>query len=386
MAETSGSNRSHSHPEAARFPAPQRVLSALGGARGAILERAPVDAAEMAGRGIAALIPALFGALAAIVTSAYAYARPTWEAATAGAEGSIQTDSMKRTWSGSRFTALGLTVSMVLTVAFMAAGCASSAGKGQGCASRIEALPASRASSLIAIVPRTSANAASWGLRELAFLLPLVARAGLELHVVYTQDGDDLAEDGGDGGPPQVLEAQAPSFPVFQVQGAPQSPADPNALTAKLYCERLVAWQFSASEALRNQASRRIAAVTTWVNSAAARLTALAAAPIPDTTGREADVEFDAGASIFSAAQIAQAAPRPTIVVLGGLTAVAPPSQDFEVPAHLVVLVRSNDPAQVLHAESVWSRWIKQAGGTFQAISVNDAPSVIAGALMSLSA
>ena len=281
-----------------------------------------------------------------------------------------------------RFAALGLAISTTATVAILAAGCAPSAPKSQGCASRIEALAASQTSSLIAIVPRTSANAASWGLRELASLLPLVARAGLELHVVYTQDGDDLGEDGGDGGPPQVLEARAPSFPVFQVQGAPQSPADPNALTAKLYCERLVAWQSSASQALKNQASRRIAAVSTWANSNAARLTALAAHPIPDTTGREADVEFDAGASIFSAAQIAQAAPRPTIVVLGGLTAVAPPSQNFEVPADLVVLVRSNDPAQVLHAESAWSRWVKHAGGTFQAISANDTPTVIAETLV----
>jgi hypothetical protein len=281
-----------------------------------------------------------------------------------------------------RFAALGLTISTTATVAILAAGCAVSAPKSHGCASRIEALAASQTSSLIAIVPRTSAGAASWGLRELASLLPLVARAGLELHVVYTQDSDDLGEDGGDGGPPQVLEGQAPSFPVFQVQGALQPPADPNALTAKLYCGHLVAWQSSASQTLRNQASRRIAAVSTWANSNAARLTALAARPIPDTTGREADVEFDAGASIFSAAQIAQAAPRPTIVVLGGLTAVAPPSQNFEVPAHLVVLVRSNDPTQVPHAESAWSRWIKHAGGTFQAISANDTPTVIAGALV----
>jgi hypothetical protein len=281
-----------------------------------------------------------------------------------------------------RFATLGIAISTTATAAILAAGCAPSAPKSQGCASRIEALAASQTSSLIAIIPRTSANAASWGLRELAFLLPLVARAGLELHVVYTQDGDDLGEDGGDGGPPQVLEAQAPSFLVFQVQGAPQSPADPNALTAKLHCERLAAWQSSASQALRNQASRRIAAVSTWANSNAARITALATHPIPDTTGSEGGVEFDAGASIFSAAQIAQAAPQPTIVVLGGLTAVAPPSQKFEVPAHLVVLVRSNDPGQVLHAESVWSRWVKQAGGTFQAISANDTPSVIAETLV----
>lgn len=281
-----------------------------------------------------------------------------------------------------RFAPLGLTISTTATVAILAAGCTVPAPKSHGCASRIEALAGSQTSSLIAIVPRTSASAASWGLRELASLLPLVARAGLELHVVYTQDSDDLGENGGDGGPPQVLEGQAPSFPASQVQGAPQSPADPNALTARLYCERLVAWQSGSSRALRNETNRRIAAVFTWANSNAARLRALAARPIPDTTGSEADVEFDAGASIFSAAQITQTDPRPTIVVLGGLTAVAPPSENFQVPAHLVVLVRSNDPAQVLHAESAWSRWIKHAGGTFQAISANDTPTVIAGTLV----
>jgi hypothetical protein len=236
---------------------------------------------------------------------------------------------------------------------------------------------------LIAIVPRTSANAASWGLRELAILLPFAARAGLELHVSYTQDGDDLAEGGGDGGPPQVLETQAPSFPAIQIQGAPQSPADPNALTAKLYCERLAAWQSSASQTRMSQDAGRIAAVGAWAKSNTAWLIALAASPIPDTAGREAGVEFDAGASIFSAAEVAQAAPRPTIVVLGGLIDLAPPSQNFQVPARLVVLVRSTNPAHVLHAQSTWSRWVTQAGGTFQAMSANDSPTVIAGQLVS---
>lgn len=60
----------------------------------------------------------------------------------------------------------------------------------------------------------------------------------------------------------------------------------------------------------------------------------------------------------------------------------APPSENFQVPAHLVILVRSNDPAQVLHAESAWSRWIKHAGGSFRAISANDTPTVIAGTLV----
>ena len=280
-----------------------------------------------------------------------------------------------------RFTALGLAVFIALVA--LSAGCARANGGGPDCTPEIEALPASRASSLIAIVPRTSANAASWGLHELAFLLPFLAQAGLELHVIYTQDSDDLGEGGGDGGPPQVLETQAPSFPTFQVQGAPQAPADPNTLTAKLNCERLAAWQSSANQTLRNQATRRITAVTAWAETNAVRLIALAAKPIPDTTGREAGVEFDAGASIFSAAQVAQAAPRPTILVLGGLTELAPPSQHFAVPAHLVVLVRSTDPTQVLHAENAWSRWITRAGGTFQAISANDGPTAITTALVS---
>lgn len=270
-----------------------------------------------------------------------------------------------------------------MTLVALIAGCARANGGGPDCTPGIEALPVSRASSLIAIVPRTSANAATWGLRELAFLLPFMARAGLELHVIYTQDSDDLGEGGGDGGPPQVLETQAPSFPAFQVHGAPQAPANPNALTAKLYCERLAAWQSSANQTLRNQATRQIAAVTAWAKSNAVRLIALAAKPIPDTTGPEAGVEFDAGASIFSAAQVAQAAPRSTILVLGGLTALSPPAQNFEVPAHFVVLVRSTDPAQVLHAENAWSRWITRAGGTFQAISANDSPTAITTALVS---
>lgn len=278
-----------------------------------------------------------------------------------------------------RFTAVVSVVSM--TLAILIVGCTPAVGGGPGCTSRTEAVPASRAASLIAIVPRTSAETASWGLRELAFLLPFVARAGLDLHVIYTQDSDDLAEGGGDGGPPQVLEAQAPGFPVFQVQGAPQAPADPNALTAKLYCEHLATWQSRASLTVRDEAARRIATVSAWARSNAVRLAELAARPVPDTTGPEAGVEFDAGASIFSAAQIAQAASRPTILVLGGLTALAPPSQDFKVPAHLVVMVRSTDPAQVIHAENAWSRWITRAGGTFQAISANDTPTVITSAL-----
>lgn len=280
-----------------------------------------------------------------------------------------------------RLTAFALAIFTTLAVL---AGCGpvTSGGGGSDCTPQVEALSASRVTSLIAIVPRTSAEAASWGLRELAFLLPFLVRAGLDLHVIYTQDSDDLAEGGGDGGPPQVLEAQAPSFPGFGVQGMPQSPVDPNNLTAKLYCERLATWQSSARSTVKNEASRRTAAVTTWAMSNAGRLTALAARPIPDTTGPEADVEFDAGASIFTAAQVAQASPRPIILVLGGLTALAPPAQNFEVPAHFVVLVRSTDPTQVLHAEDAWSRWVIKAGGNFQAISANDSPAVITSALV----
>ena len=259
-------------------------------------------------------------------------------------------------WPSQRLATFVLVISTALAVL---TGCGRPiAGGGSGCTPQAEALPASRASSLIAIVPRTSAGAADWGLHELALLLPFAARAGLDLHVIYTQDSDDLAEGGGDGGPPQVLEAQAPNFPVFRIQGMPQSPADPNNLTAKLYCERLATWQSSARLTVKNEASRRIGAVTAWAMSNAARLTALAARPIPDTTGPEADVEFDAGASIFTAAQVAQASPQPTILVMGGLTALAPPIQNFKVPAHFVVLVRSTDPTQVLHAENAWSRWV----------------------------
>jgi hypothetical protein len=277
--------------------------------------------------------------------------------------------------------ALGLVVT--ITLAALSTGCAPATVIRPRCAPKIAALPASRTSSLIAIVPRTSANAASWGLRELAFLLPFVARAGLDLHVIYTQDGDDLVEGGGDGGPPQVLEVQAPSFPAFRVQGAPPPPAQLNPLTAKLYCARLTSWQSNASQALMNQAASQLGAVTAWAKSSAARLIALAAGPIPDTTGREAGVEFDAGASIFAAAEVAQAAPRPTIVVLGGLTDLAPPSEKFEVPARFVVLVRSTNFVQVLHTESAWSHWVTQAGGIFKSMSANDSPAVIAGGLLS---
>ena len=61
------------------------VLASLGGADTKILAKAPVDATEMTGRGIAALIPALFGGLAALISFRYAYSLPLLAAAAAGA-------------------------------------------------------------------------------------------------------------------------------------------------------------------------------------------------------------------------------------------------------------------------------------------------------------
>jgi hypothetical protein len=57
----------------------------LGGADPRILAKARVDAPEMTGRGIAALIPAVFGGLAALICFRYAYALPLATAALAGA-------------------------------------------------------------------------------------------------------------------------------------------------------------------------------------------------------------------------------------------------------------------------------------------------------------
>ena len=65
----------------------QRVLLRLGGADSQILAKARVDAAEMTGRGIAALIPAIFGGLAALISFRYAYSLPTAAAAAAVAGG-----------------------------------------------------------------------------------------------------------------------------------------------------------------------------------------------------------------------------------------------------------------------------------------------------------
>ncbi len=270
-----------------------------------------------------------------------------------------------------------------LLLGCLVTGCVSARAQGQGCASRAETLPASRPSTLIPVAPRNSAGAARWGLEELARLLPLIARAGLDLHVFYSEDSDDLGESSGDGGPPQVLQAQAPSFPVFRVHGAPPALADPNALTAKLYCERLAAWEDQASRVLRAEAARRAASVLAWSRRIAARLLALAGRPIPDTTGAEAGVEFNAAASVFAAAQVASAAPQPTVAFLGGLTALSPPAQGFSFRAHLVALVRSTNLAQVIPAERAWSRWVTRNGGTITAISANDAPEVIAETLAS---
>ena len=63
----------------------RRVLAALGGADSQILARARVDTAEMTGRGIAALIPAVFGGLAALISFRYAYRLPLGAAAAVGA-------------------------------------------------------------------------------------------------------------------------------------------------------------------------------------------------------------------------------------------------------------------------------------------------------------
>ena len=62
----------------------RRVLTTLGGADSQILARAQVDTAEMTGRGIAALIPAVFGGLAAVISFGYAYRLPPGAAAAAG--------------------------------------------------------------------------------------------------------------------------------------------------------------------------------------------------------------------------------------------------------------------------------------------------------------
>ena len=62
----------------------RRILAALGGADSQILARARVDTAEMTGRGVAALIPAVFGGLASIISFRYAYRLPLGAAAAVG--------------------------------------------------------------------------------------------------------------------------------------------------------------------------------------------------------------------------------------------------------------------------------------------------------------
>jgi hypothetical protein len=279
-----------------------------------------------------------------------------------------------------RVTALG--IAMAMSGALWGVGCVPVTGGGPGCTPRMEALPGSRPFTLIPVIPRTSLEAASWGLRKLASILPAVTRPGLELAVRYTQDADDLGEGGGDGGPPQVLQKQAPQFPAFKVSGAPQAPTDPNGLTAKLYCQRLNAWEKHARQELEAEVSRRAAGTRAWVKTVRAQLFALSDKPIPDTTGAEANSEFDAGASVFGAVQVAESAPRPVILFLGGLTALAPPSHNFVCHVHFAALVRSTDPAEVLHAVKVWSGWITRCGGTFQTISADDTPLEIVRALM----
>jgi hypothetical protein len=266
-----------------------------------------------------------------------------------------------------------------IAAAGLATGCIPSARL--NCVPRTEKLTASRRSSLIAVMPRTSRSAATWGLRELAKLLPFVASGGLQLHVLYSQDSDDLGEGGGDGGPPQVLLTSVPDFPAVQITGAPARPADPTSLSASLYCERVTAWEAHASSRLRAGTARRAAVAAAWAKAAGADLKSLAAKPIPDTSGSEAGVEIDASASVFAAAQVAQAAPQPTIAFLGGLTSMRPPSVSFRFPARLVALIRSTDPGQVLKAEAIWARWALRAGGSFTAVSANDAPAQIARAL-----
>jgi hypothetical protein len=286
---------------------------------------------------------------------------------------SVRTGEDRRRWQ----VVCGL-AAVLVTAAPAVTACDSVAGSAQTCTTTAETVPASVSSSVIALVPRTSLSDADWALDELAHLMPFIARSGLQLHVLYTQDSDDLVEGGGDGGPPQVLFAEAPTFPRLTVTGAPQRPSDPTPLSNKLYCDKLVAWQRRASGIVHVQESARTASVAAWVRTIAGRLTELASKPIPDTSGAEAGTEIDSGASIFTAAQIAETAPHPTILFLGGLTALTPPRQNFRLSARLVALVRSSDPVQVLQAQASWRRWAERAHGRFEAISANAAPASIA--------
>ena len=265
----------------------------------------------------------------------------------------------------------------VVAAASLAAGCAQPHGA-SGCAPRPEMLAASPKSGLIVLIPRTSRSEAVWSLLELARLLPFVARAGLELHVLYSQDGDDLGESGGDGGRPQVLLSAAPSFGTARPAGRPASPPDPTPLTTHLYCDHLAAWEARASRKLKNDASGRSTAVRAWMRTVAARLGKLAAGPIADTAGSEAGGRVDAGGSIFAATQVAASASRPVIVLMGGLSALRPPAAEPPVPVCLVALIRSDAPGPVRRAESAWTRWAGRGGGTFEPMSAYDTPEAIA--------
>lgn len=59
--------------DSAQFSFLRRVLVTLGGGRTDILAHAEVDATEMTGRGIAAVIPAIFGSLAMTASASYAF-------------------------------------------------------------------------------------------------------------------------------------------------------------------------------------------------------------------------------------------------------------------------------------------------------------------------
>lgn len=272
---------------------------------------------------------------------------------------------------------VGFVALFALSAGLLVAACGPLHPGAQHCPRRDYQLPPSMSANLIAVIPRISAGAARWGFRELADLLPLLARPGLELHVLYTQDADDLTEGGGDGGPPQVLATSAPNAPGIRVAGAPAEPNDPTSLSAQLYCQRMAAWQARAVTTLRTISARRAAKATAWASRAAAHVRALASKPIPDSSGPEAGAEIDSAASIFAAAQVAEASPHPTIVFFGELSALLPPVQRFSFPGRLIDLVRSDDPTLVLHSEAIWARWAKRRGGTFEAVSANgDAASI----------
>jgi hypothetical protein len=108
----------------------RRFLTTLGGADGSVLDQARTDATEMTGRGFAALIPAIFGGFAAVVTFRYAYSVPPAAAAVAGVgwalllllfDLSLMTASPSRSWA-SRLVTYGARalVSVLAAVTFAA--------------------------------------------------------------------------------------------------------------------------------------------------------------------------------------------------------------------------------------------------------------------------